>query len=310
MYVFKHFFIKTISLFLFLLISILFSLLCLAELSFGKDKFNFSGSQIINSWYNTKNDFSKNVTNQRKIVFVGGSNILFGINTKLIQDKLHIPVLNYGSHAGLGNYIFYNAKKVLNKNDIVVLVLEYNYFADSILVNDVLSLYVANYDKNYYSSLSLKDKINLIFYVLPHFSDYNKPKQFYKNVYSILNENGDVCSFRTSNNKSFRKPVELGFKYSQNDDLLDFVDYCKKNNISVYAAAPNIYHSNFSSKKEKKFFNEILLFYNQNDIPFWGTVEDGFFSDFADIYDTDYHLTTKSSIRRSEFFVEKLKNLI
>ncbi|HPG73671.1 MAG TPA: hypothetical protein PLM49_05215, partial [Bacteroidales bacterium] len=37
-----------------------------------------------------------------KIIFAGGSNLPFGIDSKMIQDSLHTPVVNLGLHAGLG----------------------------------------------------------------------------------------------------------------------------------------------------------------------------------------------------------------
>ena len=37
-----------------------------------------------------------------RIIFVGGSNLAFGLDSQRIKDSLNINVINYGLHAGIG----------------------------------------------------------------------------------------------------------------------------------------------------------------------------------------------------------------
>jgi len=57
-----------------------------------------------------------------KIVFGGGSNVIYGIRTSDVENKLKIPTVNLSMSAGLTiGYILKFIKKNVNKGDIVIL---------------------------------------------------------------------------------------------------------------------------------------------------------------------------------------------
>lgn len=65
------------------------------------------------------------------IYWVGGSNVNFGIDSKLISDSLRIPCVNTAVHGGLGmKFELNNALRLARRNDIVVLMPEYENFWD------------------------------------------------------------------------------------------------------------------------------------------------------------------------------------
>lgn len=68
-----------------------------------------------------------------KIVFVGGSNLSFGLDSKTISDSLHKPVMNMGLHAGIGlEYTARNIVRFAEKGDVIVLATEYeNFYTDN-----------------------------------------------------------------------------------------------------------------------------------------------------------------------------------
>lgn len=69
---------------------------------------------------------------QPRILFIGGSNTAFGINSKAIMDSLHCNVVNFGFHAGLGiRYPVEDAIQYIKPGDIVVMQLEYGNFFDN-----------------------------------------------------------------------------------------------------------------------------------------------------------------------------------
>ncbi len=64
-----------------------------------------------------------------KIVFVGGSNLAFSLDSQKVENELGIPVVNMGLHAGLGLRLMLNeATRSLHAGDIVVIVPEYEHF--------------------------------------------------------------------------------------------------------------------------------------------------------------------------------------
>lgn len=93
-----------------------------------------------------------------KVLLVGGSNLSFGIMSQMIEDSLHLPVVNMGLHAGFGmRYILSEVKPHIQAGDRVIVSLEYHHFWDSEMFNgeDVLvaMLFDVNRDCLRYVSL-------------------------------------------------------------------------------------------------------------------------------------------------------------
>lgn len=66
---------------------------------------------------------------QPRVIFVGGSNLAFGLNSKEISDSLHKNVINNGLHAGLGlKFIIDDIDEYLKSGDCVVICPEYSHF--------------------------------------------------------------------------------------------------------------------------------------------------------------------------------------
>lgn len=69
--------------------------------------------------------------NEPKIILLGGSNLTFGINKDIIEEKTGMPVVNMGLHAGMG--LRFNteiAKANIKKGDIIILAYEYSIIDD------------------------------------------------------------------------------------------------------------------------------------------------------------------------------------
>lgn len=84
-----------------------------------------------------------------KILFVGGSNLSFGLDSKRIEDSLKRPVYNMGLHAGMGlEFIANDVLPYVKKNDLIVLAPEYENF----------------HTDNFYGEMEL---VSVLFDVLP-----------------------------------------------------------------------------------------------------------------------------------------------
>lgn len=70
-------------------------------------------------------------TEAPRIIFIGGSNLAFGLNSKIIEERLNRRVVNFGLHAGIGiKYILEDALEYIKQDDVVVVTAEYgNYFS-------------------------------------------------------------------------------------------------------------------------------------------------------------------------------------
>jgi hypothetical protein len=64
-----------------------------------------------------------------RIILVGGSNVSFGINAELMQQRLGIPVINDGLHAGLGLAPLREMEEYIRPGDVIIISLEYQLFS-------------------------------------------------------------------------------------------------------------------------------------------------------------------------------------
>ena len=65
----------------------------------------------------------------KKILILSGSNSLFGINSKLIQEKTGYPVANLAVNGGLDiSFLYYKLRVHMGQGDIVVMPLEFQYY--------------------------------------------------------------------------------------------------------------------------------------------------------------------------------------
>jgi hypothetical protein len=121
-----------------------------------------------------------------KIVFVGGSNLAFGIDSAAVEKALGYPVVNMGMGFNMGlRFMLDVVEPRIRKGDIVVLVPEYNLFfglldGDERLL-DVLELYPQGWQyvhsrqqfKNIATNLfkHVKFKVNRVLQQIGHTSD-------------------------------------------------------------------------------------------------------------------------------------------
>jgi hypothetical protein len=85
-----------------------------------------------------------------RIIIVGGSNALFGIDAELIERKLGVTTVNYATHGGLGGYVLDRARTVISPGDTVLLCPEYELWHNRATdLSDVEWAYVCTYDKRY-----------------------------------------------------------------------------------------------------------------------------------------------------------------
>jgi hypothetical protein len=66
-----------------------------------------------------------------RLIFVGGSNLLFGLDSRLVEAEISMPVVNLGMHAGAGlRFMLNHSQDLVREGDIVVLSPEYAHFYD------------------------------------------------------------------------------------------------------------------------------------------------------------------------------------
>ena len=64
-----------------------------------------------------------------RIIFIGGSSIAFGTDSKMLKDSMHINVVNFGLHGGIGmKFPMDDCLDYVKKGDIIAIQMEYENF--------------------------------------------------------------------------------------------------------------------------------------------------------------------------------------
>jgi len=312
---YKKFFIKTLILMLTVPIIIAIIALFASNYFIGKEIIRYGESQMVQKWMTQKKQASLELSKKGpKIVILSGSNTLYGVNAMKIEKETGVQTLNYGLHAGLGPYIFYDAKRILKKGDTVFIPLEYCYYEDNYEINNLPSTlveYTIGYDNSYYRQLPIKSKLKILAYLV-RLDSLAAISKTIDNEYKLSPRGDAIDAFETDKKYSKKaKPEEIKVKKLTNKykkwELYKFIQWCKENDIKIYAIAPNVYHKKNISKEEQKSFDEIKKFYNLVGVKFIGKFEDGFF-DLKYIYETNYHLNIDGQDIRSDYFIRKIKH--
>ena len=117
-----------------------------------------------------------------KIVFVGGSNFAFGLDSKRVEDSLHLPVVNMGLHAGLGlEFTLNEVKNSIKKGDIIVVSPVYEWIKegnDLFYGETVLVALLFDVNRSDLQYVSMEQAIHLF----PKTITYGVSKLFPKNL--------------------------------------------------------------------------------------------------------------------------------
>lgn len=317
MNIYKNFFIKTLILMIIIPILIIIMTLFLSNYLVGNGFVKYGESEMVHGWLMQKKQIAEELSQKgAKVVFLSGSNALFGVNAEEIEKVTGRQTLNYGSHAGLSTYIFYDAKQILKNGDTVILPLEANYYSDDGEINSMpttLVEYIISYDNNYYKQLPINNKLKILAYLI-RFKTITYMGRKNKDYLPELSPRGDFNNIRLDENyaKTANPDMIVVEKLSDNYkkwELYKFIQWCKEKDIKVYAFAPNIYHKATATKEEQNSFIEIKKFYKLAGVRFIGEFEDGFFG-LKYMYNTNYHLNQSGQKIRTEYFLQKLRGEI
>jgi hypothetical protein len=191
-----------------------------------------------------------------RIIIVGGSGALFGIDAELIEKKLHIPTVNFATHAGLGlHYLLDRARRELRPGDIVLLSAEYETWSDTYRDAPGPAFdYIWTYDKSYLAKLNPLESTKMIAAVpwsqwprsvrgwleRIHGDYFHFDKLAFYSV-ATLDPNGDINVANPCANtpvQSFPFPTDIALPAMQS--LRDFGSYAKSHGIELLWTWPNI----------------------------------------------------------------------
>ena len=261
-------------------------------------------------------------TQGKKIVFIGGSGLPFGLRTDLLQEEIGdaYTVVNYGLYATLGTkFMMDTAKDAIGTGDIVILCPELSEQTFSLYFNGEAVLQATNGIDSSLLSLPLDNQIATFY----HYFGYSFDKIGYAfsgtvldpdGIYRAdsLNKWGDIASTDRENN-IMNTGFDINMTITTDEKLLnqDFIDYvndfvadCKDKNAEVYFgfAPANLAAVRSSQNKRAEFESKLK---DAIDCPLLGSVEDYLFEK-GYFYDTNFHLNATGTLA----FTDKVARLL
>ncbi len=278
--------------------------------------------RYLHEWLAKKDAYASSITG-RKIIFISGSNTLFGVDTQRIEKTLGIPTVNYGTHASLLYYNLKRAQKHLKSGDVAILPLEYPYYEWHHDVFDKeLAYYWLGYDYAEIKNLSLFEQIKFIAqlntkdlakFALQRLIPPTPTEGEYSSQY--LNKNGDMTNNFTEkkrSNKALQNTLdqhafnELPLTADTITVLGSFIDYCQTNNITVYATWPTyLWRTEEFSGTDLRAIQAIEDFYHAHNVEILGIYTDCLY-DVNLFYDTRYHLNDEGKRLHTDYLINLL----
>ena len=261
-------------------------------------------------------------TEGKKIVFIGGSSLPFGLRSDLIEDELggEYSVINFGLYATLGTkFMMDSAKDAIKEGDIIVLSPELNTQTYSLYFNPSATLQATDGFSNMLSDVGSENKIALFYnyykYAFEKISYALKgnapsPIGIYRS--DSFNEYGDIHVERENNimNNAYDENMLIVTDSTLFDsDFIDYVnDYIKfaeEKGATVYFNYSPVNAAAIRSSKAARAEFESSLKELVN-CELLGTIED-YMIDERYFYDTNFHLNSAGAVYYSRILTLCLK---
>ena len=272
-----------------------------------------------------KDSLMKNVASPR-IIFIGGSNVYFGIDGQIIKDSLRLNPINDGIYAGIGLvYMMANALEYIKENDIVVVVPEYHqFYNDYAYLGDVPELVniIFNININKVRLLDLKQLIPVVTY-LPRYSISKfSPNQYFNikkdskyfniqqdSIYGVNSPNkyGNSYKHWTMKKKNFEPYWDMctgDINISVIEKIKALETAIKNKKASLYISYPGLQDASYLNSKTG--IKVMEFYFKKYGFNILGTPERYIMPDSM-LFDTPYHLNKKGMEYRTKLFIEDFK---
>jgi hypothetical protein len=271
---------------------------------------NIKNQAYLNSYTDKINQIKEH--KEKSIILIGGSNLAFGIDSRMLEDSLGFRVINFGLQASLGLiYQIDKVEKYVKPNDIIILVPEYyqyiNYDAwgtGSTLAKAIM--YNNPSDLMFLRPIQMKQ-------VLPYLinESIGKLKRWHtddsKNERKAFNSNGDFIGHLKMPNREINKGnynIESNISNSIFSEIKKFETKMSIKNVNTFLMFPvfpqKLYELNI---KPINLINERIF---KSSIKTIGSADNYLFSD-SNFFEYPHHLNAESRIIRTKRMIKDLK---
>ena len=248
-----------------------------------------------------------------RIIFVGGSNLCFGLDSKRIEDSLHINVINYGLHAGIGlKFMTDDVERYVGEGDIIVFAPEYEQFYTCMYgeAATIAPLMACNNWKKY--GLLDNKQILQVLIGIPDAIRMNIQGLFPKKeeAYSLsgINRYGDECKHWRLPDRplSLDKPIKESLDKDFGHYFIEKVESMEKRN-RVVIIPPVIRATTYKMIEPQALL--LSRFLTEKGHPFLVPTEHHVLPDTC-AYDTKYHMNKSGVDKFTSLVLEELKDFL
>lgn len=254
------------------------------------------------------------LTKEPRIIFIGGSNLVYGLNSELIRDSLDLNPINAGLTATVGlRYMMDNILEHIRTGDIVVIAPEYQQFNGKFAYGgqDLVRV-VLDVDPDSYKFLTKKQWVNFIRKTPEFFVSKLKPNEYFnyklKPAYTrdIFNEFGDSDMHWALKKQNFDSSDFTRRKLNRSifKEIKEFEAKLKRKGALMFITFPGFAARSYDlNEKQIIEVEEELIRY---EFSLLGNSRRYRIPDDL-MFDTPYHMTEKGVLLRTHLLIEDLK---
>lgn len=249
-----------------------------------------------------------------KLVFTGGSNGLYGIDSEYLENKIHMPVINYSIRAYTPISFYINEiKPTLHEGDVVILFLEYGYYYGSVsdrAISQIIETYPAGIPSLFPEYVS--DFPHLVKETFPAVYEKLKIGALGKSNNKFINQWGDAIDMldftgkiKTNTDDDIFLPVDA-ISTDVITELNQFNEYAAARGAKVVVIYPSLQKSLYLESADQADALDAYLKAHLS-FPVLGTPESYSFDDKY-LSNSYYHLNRQGRQIRTDMIIADLVN--
>lgn len=249
-----------------------------------------------------------------RIIFIGGSNLSFGLDSRMIQNSLGLHPVNTGIHASIGLiYMMDHVLPYIVPGDVVVVSPEYShFFGKTAYGGEELLRIVLDVTPSDLNLLGPKQWANVIGYLPEFLLSKLDPDEYFdfetSGIYGIrsFNAYGDVDAHWELEHGDFLPYPEMegSFNESVLDELSDFREKLQNIGACLWITFPGFQSASFENNRKQIMRVEAELKARQ--FPLLGSSERYIMSDGL-MFNTPYHLVKEGVDYRTRLLIEDIR---
>lgn len=249
-----------------------------------------------------------------KLVLIGGSNLAFGLNCKVLEDSLSLSPVNMGLHASIGlRYMMREVEPYLTSGDVLLIVPEYEQFTSECFYGEF----------PLFEILAREGKYNILFGDFRYYPYMCDQLQIFRNnLLSKLTSPLALGDYSRSNFNIYgdntghwdlpSKPImDIPLKGEPQQDIVKqvaaYIGRMEKRGVKSYIFPP-VYKKG-SALLSEEFIRQTEKQLKENEIPFQVSPDKYIFADSL-FYDTMYHLNKQGVDKRTGLLLNDLKAIL